>query len=80
MKRWSLYSSCSHCLLFATLESIVMNKKLCPRCEKPLCGTVLDVAGRMYHVDCFVCEKCGKKVSPDPFQIRDVSLKWICDV
>ncbi|KNB46435.1 LIM domain containing protein [Blastocystis sp. subtype 4] len=48
-----------------------MSKELCPRCDKPLCGTVLDVAGKTYHVDCFVCQKCGKKVSPNPFQIRD---------
>lgn len=33
----------------------------------------MDVAGKTYHADCFVCQRCGQKVSPNPFQIRDVT-------
>jgi len=75
-----LFVSCSLILCLFLPELIVMSKELCPRCDKPLCGTVLDVAGKTYHVDCFVCQKCGKKVSPNPFQIRDVNLKTSDDV
>ncbi|ENY62761.1 Rho GTPase activating protein, putative [Entamoeba histolytica HM-1:IMSS-A] len=36
---------------------------LCGKCGKPVEGKILKAMGKVWHHECFVCAKCGGKIS-----------------
>jgi len=43
----------------------------CEHCGKDINGDALQALGNLYHVDCFVCKKCTKKIGTEEFFVKD---------
>ncbi|EDR28365.1 lim domain, putative [Entamoeba dispar SAW760] len=47
-----------YCIGCATAMGMCRIQK-CSRCGKDIYGQVIDIKGKKYHPDCFICDKCG---------------------
>jgi len=43
----------------------------CGHCSKDISGDALQALGQLFHVDCFACKKCNKKIGTEEFFVKD---------
>lgn len=43
----------------------------CGHCSKDISGDALQALGQLFHVDCFSCNKCSKKIGTEEFYVKD---------
>eukprot|EP01091_Cochliopodium_minus_P006674 TRINITY_DN16683_c0_g1_i1.p1 TRINITY_DN16683_c0_g1~~TRINITY_DN16683_c0_g1_i1.p1 ORF type:complete len:401 (-),score=122.82 TRINITY_DN16683_c0_g1_i1:70-1272(-) len=43
----------------------------CGSCSKDISGDALQALGQLFHVDCFQCKKCNKKIGTEEFFVKD---------
>ena len=49
----------------------------CAKCHKELVGNLTKALGKVYHKDCFVCERCSQKFVDGAFV--DVNGRAMCE-